>query len=84
MSVNSTKNLRQPGGRISCGFFVCRNEIFDYINDKEDTVFEQEPLLNLVKGGEMTVFKQDRFWQPMDTSREYQFINQLYEQKKAP
>lgn len=72
------------GGRISGGFFVCRNEIFDYINDREDTIFEKEPLRNLVKDGEMMVFKHDGFWHPMDTSREYQLLNQLYEQKKAP
>ena len=72
------------GGRISGGFFVCRKEIFKYVSDKETTVFEQEPLRNLVKDGEMMVFKHDGFWQPMDTAREYQLLNNLYEQKKAP
>ena len=72
------------GGRISGGFFVCRKEIFNYIDDKETTVFEQEPLRKLVADGEMMVFKHEGFWQPMDTSREYQLLNQLYEQKKAP
>jgi glucose-1-phosphate cytidylyltransferase len=72
------------GGMISGGFFVCRNEIFDYIDDCEDVVFEQEPLRNLVKDGEMMVFKHDGFWQPMDTSREYQLLNQMYDQKRAP
>jgi len=72
------------GGRISGGYFVCRKEIFDYINKKESTIFEQEPLRKLVNDREMMVFKHDGFWQPMDTSREYQFLNQLYEQKRAP
>ncbi|HEX3001820.1 MAG TPA: sugar phosphate nucleotidyltransferase, partial [Methanoregula sp.] len=72
------------GGRISGGYFVCRNEIFDYIDDREDTVFEQEPLRSLVCDGEMMVYKHDGFWQPMDTSREYQLLNQLYEKKRAP
>lgn len=72
------------GGRISGGFFVCRKEIFDYIDDRENTVFEQEPLRKLVADGEMTVFKHEGFWQPMDTSREFLLLNQLYEQKKAP
>jgi glucose-1-phosphate cytidylyltransferase len=72
------------GGRISGGFFVCRNDIFDYIGDGEDTVFEQKPLRDLVKDGEMMVFKHDGFWQPMDTSREYQLLNSLYAQQKAP
>lgn len=72
------------GGRISGGYFVCRKEIFNYINERNDTIFEEEPLRNLVKDNEMMVFKHDGFWQPMDTSREYQFLNHLYEQKKAP
>jgi glucose-1-phosphate cytidylyltransferase len=72
------------GGRISGGFFVCRREIFNYIDDREDNVFEQEALRNLVSDGEMMVFKHDGFWQPMDTSREYQLLNQLYEHRKAP
>lgn len=72
------------GGRISGGFFACRNEIFDYIDDKENTIFEQEPMRNLVSDGEMMVFKHEGFWQPMDTSRDYQLLNNLYEIKKAP
>jgi glucose-1-phosphate cytidylyltransferase len=72
------------GGMISGGFFVCRKEIFDYIDDKESTVFEQEPLRNLVAESEMMVFKHEGFWQPMDTSREFQLLNHIYEQKKAP
>jgi glucose-1-phosphate cytidylyltransferase len=72
------------GGRISGGFFVCRKEIFNYIDDKETTVFEQEPLRKLVTDGEMMVFKHEGFWQPMDTSREFLLLNQLYEHKKAP
>jgi glucose-1-phosphate cytidylyltransferase len=72
------------GGRISGGFFVCRREIFNYIDPHESTVFEKEPLCNLVRDREIMVYKHDGFWQPMDTSREYQLLNQLYEQKKAP
>jgi len=72
------------GGQISGGFFVCRNEIFDYIDDREDNVFEQESLRNLVRDGEMMVFRHDGFWQPMDTSREYQLLNRIYDEKKAP
>jgi len=72
------------GGRISGGFFVCSKKIFDYIDNREDNVFEQEPLRNLVTDGEVMVFKHDGFWQPMDTSREYHFLNKMYHQQKAP
>lgn len=72
------------GGLISGGFFVCSKKIFDYLDDREDLVFEQEPVRKLVTDGQMMMFKHDGFWQPMDTSREYQLLNALYEQGKAP
>ncbi|WP_294259770.1 sugar phosphate nucleotidyltransferase [Propionivibrio sp.] len=40
------------GGRISGGFFVCRRELFDYLDDREDLVFEQEPMRRLVDTGQ--------------------------------
>lgn len=72
------------GGRISGGFFVCRREIFDYLEDRQDLVFEQQPLRQLVKDGQMMVFEHNGFWQPMDTHREYQLLNSMVESGKAP
>ncbi len=72
------------GGRISGGFFVCRREIFNYLSDREDLVFEREPLRNLVADRQMMVYEHDGFWQCMDTYRDYQLLNQLYEKGNAP
>jgi glucose-1-phosphate cytidylyltransferase len=71
-------------GRISGGFFVCRRELFDYLDDRDDLVFEREPMMRLVADGQMCLFEHDGFWQPMDTSREYQMLNTLYFEKRAP
>lgn len=71
-------------GLISGGFFVAKRKLFDYLNESEDLVFEQEPMRNLVKDGELMVFRHEGFWQPMDTSREYQLLNNLYERGNAP
>lgn len=71
-------------GRISGGFFVARPELFEYLEDRDDLVFEQEPMKRLVVDGQLMMFKHDGFWQPMDTSREYQLLNALYEEGKAP
>ena len=71
-------------GRISGGFFVASPKIFDYVNNNEDLVFEQEPIHNLVKDNELMMFEHDGFWQPMDTSREYTLLNSLYEKGNAP
>jgi len=72
------------GGRISGGFFVCRREIFDYLGEREDLVLEREPMMRLVADRQMCVFEHDGFWQPMDTSREYQYLNALYAAGNAP
>jgi glucose-1-phosphate cytidylyltransferase len=72
------------GGRISGGFFVANRRLFDYLNDDEDLVFEQVPMRRLVADGNLMMFEHDGFWQPMDTSREYQLLNALYEKGEAP
>ncbi len=71
-------------GRISGGFFICSKEIFKYLPDKDDLVFEQEPMRQLVRDGEMMAYEHDGFWQPMDTYRDYILLNELYEKGKAP
>lgn len=71
-------------GRISGGFFVCRREVFDYLDERDDLMFEDEPMNRLVTDGQMCLYKHDGFWQPMDTSREYQLLNAMYEKGNAP
>jgi glucose-1-phosphate cytidylyltransferase len=72
------------GGRISGGFFVATPKLFDYLSDDESLVFEQQPMRSLVSVQQLMVFEHDGFWQPMDTSREYQLLNSLYEKGGAP
>ena len=72
------------GGRISGGFFIARRELFDFIPDDENCVFEQGPIRSLVRGRQMAVFEHDGFWQPMDTYREYSLLNDLYTSGRAP
>ncbi len=47
-------------------------------------VLEQEPMNRLVADRQMCLFEHDGFWQPMDTSREYHFLNALYAGGNAP
>jgi glucose-1-phosphate cytidylyltransferase len=72
------------GGWISGGFFVCRKELFNYLDDREDLVLEQEPMRKLVADGEMMVYQHQGFWQPMDTLRDYQLLKGLLEKGQAP
>lgn len=71
-------------GLISGGFFVASPKLFDYLGNNEDLIFEQEPMRNIVRDKELMVFEHHGFWQPMDTSREYQLLNLMYNKGDAP
>jgi glucose-1-phosphate cytidylyltransferase len=71
-------------GRISGGFFVASASLFNFLNDDDGLVFEQEPMRKLVVDRELMVYEHDNFWQPMDTSRDYRLLNELYDKGKAP
>lgn len=91
LSINShnqvTKFKEKPkgdGNWVNAGFFICEPKIFDYIDDRTDNVFEQEPLKNLAKDGEIFAYKHSNFWMPMDTLRDKIRLNELWESGEAP
>jgi glucose-1-phosphate cytidylyltransferase len=71
-------------GLISGGYFVCRQELFKYLNTDEGLVFEEAPVKRLVKDGQLMVYEHDGFWQPMDTYRDYLYLQGLWEKNRAP
>ena len=73
-----------PGGWVSGGFFVFQREFFDYLNDDPGLVFEWEPLRQLARDGQLSVFPHKGFWMGMDTYREYLLLNELWQTHKAP
>ncbi len=72
------------GGLISGGFFVCTPKLFDYLDDREDLVLEQEPMRRLVSDGEMMVYRHAGFWQCMDTYRDYRLLDDLWRGGNPP
>ena len=75
---------RGDGSWINAGYFVCEPKVFDYITEGDGTVFEQEPLKDLAKDGEIFTYKHDSFWMPMDTLRDKNKLNELWDENKAP
>lgn len=71
-------------GLISGGFFVANKNLFNYLDDSEDLVFEEGPMRRLALDRELMMYKHDGFWLPMDTSREYQTLNNIYKSGKIP
>jgi glucose-1-phosphate cytidylyltransferase len=71
-------------GMISGGFFVCEPTVFTHMNSREDLVFEQAPMQSLVGEKLLAVYQHDGFWQCMDTFRDWQLLNSMIDQEKAP
>jgi glucose-1-phosphate cytidylyltransferase len=70
-------------GWINGGFFVLEPEVLDFI-EGDKTSFELEPLETLASRGELVAYRHEGFWQPMDTLREKQLLERLWESGKAP
>ena len=68
---------------INGGFFILEPEVLDYIPD-EGTTWEREPLENLSHDGELSAFRHTGFWQPMDTLRDKNFLEELWQKGNAP
>jgi glucose-1-phosphate cytidylyltransferase len=71
------------GQPINGGFFVLSPRIFDYIAD-DDTVWEHEPLQRLAAEGQLSAFHHPGFWQPMDTVRDRDLLEQLWQAGNPP
>jgi glucose-1-phosphate cytidylyltransferase len=72
------------GGWINAGFFVCEPKVFEYITEGDDSVFEQAPLKNLAQDGEIFTYKHNGFWKPMDSLKDKNDLNNLWNIGKAP
>jgi glucose-1-phosphate cytidylyltransferase len=74
---------RGDGGWINGGFFVLSPECLRYIDGDEST-WEAEPLAALARDDQLRAFEHRGFWQPMDTLREKNQLEQLWASGKAP
>jgi len=68
---------------INGGFFVLEPEIFDYI-EGDEIMWEREPLENLSKDSQVAAYKHTGFWKPMDTLRDKNELEQLWQSGQAP
>jgi glucose-1-phosphate cytidylyltransferase len=71
------------GAWINGGFFVLEPQVIDFI-EGDGTVWEQEPLRKLATLGQLSAYKHPGFWQPMDTLRDKQYLEDLWAKDKAP
>ncbi len=72
------------GAWVNAGYFVCQPEVFDFIPDGDQVIFEREPLEGLARDGELHAYKHEGFWKPMDTQRDKTQLEELIEKGTAP
>lgn len=73
----------QDSALINGGYMVCNRKIFDYLNG-DDTVLEKGPMNRLASDGELMSFYHKGFWQCMDTKREMDYLEKLWDSGEAP
>ena len=84
---NAVRSFREKsvgdGAPINAGYMVLSPKIFDYIED-DSTVFEKSPLERIAAEGELMSYMHRGFWQCMDTKREMDMLEKLWESGQAP
>ena len=78
-----TEKPKGDGGWINGGFFVLSPECLNYVQNDQSS-WEGEPLTKLARTGQLMAFEHAGFWQPMDTLREKNMLEDLWQSGKAP
>ena len=71
------------GSWINGGFFICEPDVLNYI-ENDQTIFEKEPLEKLALENQLMAFKHKGFWQCMDTLRDKNYLNELWDKNLSP
>lgn len=67
---------------INGGFFVFNKKMFDYLDP--DCILERKPMEQIAEEGQMMAFQHNGFWIGMDTFREYEMLNNMWDKEQAP
>jgi glucose-1-phosphate cytidylyltransferase len=81
--INFKEKPRGDGALINAGFFVLNSQVLNYI-ENDLTVWEGEPLQKLAEDSELMLFRHDGFWHPVDTLRDKQVLEKMWEENIAP
>lgn len=81
--INFKEKPKGDGAMVNGGFFILSPRVLDML-ENDLTIWEEEPLINLAEKGELMAFKHEGFWLPMDTLRDKQKLQELWETGSAP
>lgn len=83
-NVTSFAEKPEIEGWASAGFFVFQREVFEYLGDRDDCVLEHGPLTRLAREGQLMAYQHDGFFFAMDTYREVDALNKIWNGGDAP
>ena len=69
---------------INCGFFVFKREFLDYLSEDPACDLEKEPLTRLAEEKQLSMYPHNGFWQCMDTLRDHQNLNAMWDRGERP
>lgn len=75
---------KEDGNWISGGFFVLEYQVFDFLRDEEDFIFELNAMPRIAENGQMVAYCHRGFWQPMDTIRDRNLLEKLWKTDNPP
>ncbi|NTV72323.1 MAG: glucose-1-phosphate cytidylyltransferase [Azonexaceae bacterium] len=81
--ISFKEKPKGDGGLINGGFFVLSPQVIELIGDDQE-VWERQPLETLAAGNQLKAFTHDGFWQPMDTLRDKNYLEELWQSGQAP
>ncbi len=90
LDINEHKSVERfyekphgEGGWINAGYFVCEQDVFEYIPEDRQCIFEKEPMENLAKDEQLVAYQHNGFWKCMDTLRDKIRLNELWNNNEA-
>jgi glucose-1-phosphate cytidylyltransferase len=81
--ISFMEKPKGDGHWVNGGFFVCEQDVFNYIND-DSTIWEREPIETIAHEGKMAAYKHNGFWKPMDTLRDKIELETSWNDNNAP
>ena len=81
--INFHEKPINDGGWINGGFFVLKPEVLD-LDITDDMPWEDYPMKHLTKSNQLMAYQHDGFWQPMDTLRDMEYLEELWQSGEAP
>ncbi|MDX9922913.1 MAG: glucose-1-phosphate cytidylyltransferase [Syntrophales bacterium] len=82
--VSFSEKPREGGALINGGFFVFNKALFNYLTPSESCDLEIGPLEEIARQGELMAYKHPGFWACMDTMRDMEYLNRIWDSGRAP